>query len=389
MSPSPRIVVIGAGAFGGWTALSLARRGARVTLLDAWAPGHVRASSGGETRVIRATYGSHAIYTAMAMRALTLWRVHQARTGVRVLHQTGALWMFLEDDGFGEASARTLENHGIPIERLTVREAAARYPQMDFAGVRHALFEPEAGYLTARQACAHVAECAVGEGVEYRRAAAAAPVNVEGASLRQLRLANGETIEADHFVFACGPWLGQLFPDILGTTLSVTKQDVFYFATPPGDSRFDDPALPVWLDFGARQVYGIPGNAGRGFKMADDAPGPAFEPTTGSREIDPEGLAVARAVLARRFPALAHAPLLGSEVCQYESTPDANFILDRHPSCANVWLVGGGSGHGFKMGPVVGELVAEALLDERETEPAFSLARFAAAPPDGWRPKWS
>jgi sarcosine oxidase len=389
VSRGPRIVVVGAGAFGGWTALALVRRGARVTLLDAWAPGHVRASSGGETRVIRATYGSHAIYTEMAIRALALWREHDSRAGARLLRQTGALWMFQDDDPFGEASARTLESLGLPIERWTLPQAAARYPQIDFTGVRHVLFEPGAGYLMARQACAQVADCVIAEGGEYRRAAAAAPVTIDGGALRSVALQDGDTLEADAFVFACGPWLGQLFPGLLATTLSITKQDVYYFATPPGDPRFDDPALPVWLDFGTRQVYGIPGNSGRGFKIADDAPGPAFEPTSGSREITAEGVADARTVLARRFPALADAPLIGSEVCQYESTPDAHFILDRHPSCANVWIAGGGSGHGFKMGPVVGQLVADGVLADGPVEPAFSLGRFAAVPPGGWRPKWS
>ncbi len=95
-----QVVVFGAGAFGGWTALELLRRGARVRLIDAWGPGNARASSGGETRVIRATYGSHEIYTAMAARALRLWRAHEERFQQQLLRITGALWMFERDDPF-------------------------------------------------------------------------------------------------------------------------------------------------------------------------------------------------------------------------------------------------------------------------------------------------
>jgi sarcosine oxidase len=389
MSAGPRVAVFGAGAFGGWTALELARRNARVTLVDAWGAGHTRASSGGETRVIRATYGSRAIYTRMAKQALGKWQAYERAHGVRFYHRTGALWMFGKDDGFGQASAVTLREHDIPLEEVTVADAATRYPQIDFAGVRRALFEPEAGYLLARRACHHVARQVVAEGGKYRIAAAASPLRFDGGRVAGVALADGSALEADAFVFACGPWLPALFPDVIGDRITVTKQEIYYFGTPPGDARFDDPALPVWLDFGPREIYGIPGHEGRGFKLADDAAGPAFDPTGGSRAVTAEGIASARQFLSRRFPALGEAPLVASEVCQYESTPDADFILDRHPHAPNVWIAGGGSGHGFKMGPAVGELLASLVLEHSAPEPAFLLRRFDRPPDEGWRPKWS
>lgn len=385
----PRVVVFGAGAFGGWTALELVRRGAAVTLVDAWGAGHTRASSGGETRVIRATYGSRAVYTRMVKRALEKWKAYERAHGLRFYHPTGALWMFGEDDSFGQASARTLRDHDIRIEDWAVADAATRYPQIDFTGVRHVLFEPDAGYLLARRACGQVARQVAAEGGEYRIAAAASPVRMDEAAAGRVALANGETIEVDALVFACGPWLPALFPDVIGHRISVTKQEIYYFGTPAGDARFDAPALPVWLDFGDREMYGIPGHEGRGFKLADDAPGPAFDPTRGSREAGAEGVAAARRFLSARFPALADAPLVASEICQYESTPDADFILDRHPDAPNVWMAGGGSGHGFKMGPAVGELLASLVLDQLAPEPVFALRRFDHPPPGGWRPKWA
>ena len=385
-----QIAVIGAGAFGGWTALELRRRGARVTLIDAWGPGHARASSGGETRVIRATYGSRAIYTKMAMRALELWRAYDARWRRGFFRPTGALWMFGADDSFGRASADVLRSLDIPIEELTRAETARRFPQIAIDDtITSILWEPVAGYLFARRACEHVAERFVAEGGEYRQAAVREPLHFDGAPVRRIALAPDGAIEADAFVFACGPWLGRLFPGVIGPRITATRQEVYYFGTPPGDARFHDPAMPVWVDYRERFFYGIPGNAHRGFKVADDTPGPHIDPTTGSREATPAGIAAARAFLRQRFPALTDAPLLGSEVCQYEASPDSHFVVDRHPAAANVWIAGGGSGHGFKMGPALGEMLASCVLGTDVPDPQFGLARLLAPPQGGWNAKWT
>ena len=381
-----RVAVIGAGAFGGWTALHLARLGAAVTLIDAWGPGNVRASSGGETRVIRATYGTRGLYTALAARALRLWQEHDARFDRGFFRKTGALWLFGKDDAFGRASADGLSANGLAHQWLSPSESAKRYPQFAYDGVASVLYEPEAGYLLARRACEHVAERVAAEGGMVRTAAVRAPVSLDGSALKRLALDDGTAIEADVFVFACGPWLGTLFPDVVGASVTPTRQEVYYFGAPAGDSQFSDARLPVWVDFGERLIYGIPGNANRGFKLADDTPGAVFDPTNGSRDLTREGVAAARAFLARRIPALAHAPLLGGEVCQYEATPDSHFIVDRHPAAQNVWIAGGGSGHGFKMGPAVGEVIAAAVLGAPMDTREWKLSRFKAAalPVEKW-----
>ncbi len=388
---SPHVAVFGAGAFGGWTALALRRRGARVTLIDAWGPGNSRASSGGETRVIRAVYGSHTLYTQMAARALDLWRTHEAAWQRTFFRRTGVLWLFgaAADERFDRASADAVRQHGLSLEPISLADAARRYPQIALDGVSRVLLEPDAGYLLARRACEHVVERFTAEGGEYHVGAASSPVRVGGTPLRSVALLNGERVDADRFVFACGPWLGELFPDAIGDLIASTRQEVYYFGTPAGDDRFSEDRLPAWVDFGERLVYGIPGNANRGFKIADDAAGAAFDPTLGARDTDPAGVTAAREFIARRFPALARAPLVGSEVCQYESTPDSHFILDRHPGASNLWIAGGGSGHGYKMGPVVGDLLAGCVLGDAELDRVFSLDRFASRPPGGWQKKWS
>ena len=376
MTKKPHVVVVGAGAFGGWTALFLQRQGARVTLVDAWGPGNSRASSGGETRVIRATYGPRAIYTRMSARALTLWKEHEQRWRRQLFHGIGVLWLVESDDQYEKAALPILREAHVRFEELQGPEVARRYPQINCDRVRWAIFENDGGYLTARRACAAVLEGFLAEGGEYRQLAVQAPAP-SGGLLSGVVLSDGSRVTADSFVFACGPWLESLFPDVIGDRVRATRQEVFFFGTPPGDQRFTESAMPVWADHGTTFMYGIPGNEWRGFKVADDTRGPVFDPTTGERTPTPAALQTARAYLGYRFPALKDAPLLEARVCQYEESPDEHFILDRHPGAANTWLIGGGSGHGFKHGPAVGELVARLVLSGAAADEQFRLARFA------------
>lgn len=369
----PRVAVIGAGAFGGWTALQLARLGARVELVDAWGPGNPRSSSGGETRVIRAIYGRDRIYVEMVKRAYELWEELEALSREPLYVETGALWMHRGDDAYVRSSAPILEDLGFPLETVSLPEAARRYPQIDFQGIRSVWLERRAGALSARRSCIALHNSLLEEGGSYR-SGLAEPGALEG-PLANLRLADGSRLEADAFVFACGPWLGRLFPDLLGNRIQPTRQEVYYFGTPGGSERYLPANLPTWIDFGDRIVYGIPDVHGRGFKLADDTRGERFDPTGGDRAPSADGIARARRFLAERFPELADAPLLEARVCQYENSPDGHLVIDRHPTAENVWLAGGGSGHGFKLSPAVGEIVAHAVLSDREIPATFRLDR--------------
>ena len=308
------VAVVGAGAFGAFTALALRRMGARVTLLDAWGPGNSRASSGGETRVLRAVYADK-IYVELAARAFDKWAELERLTGRKFFQPTGALWMVADDSDFVARAAENLRAIGFPYSRLETAEAARRYPQMRWDGVRWALWEERAGFLLARQACAAAVEALVAAGGEYRLARIE-PGAVNAGRMEALRSGDGSRVAADVYVFACGPWLGELFPAVLGPRIRPTRQEVFFFGTPAGDPRFEPPAMPVWIEVGERLFYGIPGNERRGFKVADDTRGPAFDPTNGQRTVSDEALARARALLQRRFPALAGAPLVETRVCQ-------------------------------------------------------------------------
>jgi glycine/D-amino acid oxidase-like deaminating enzyme len=377
MKSKPHIAVVGAGAFGGWTALHLLERGARVTLLDAWGPGNSRASSGGETRILRGTYGPDQPYTETAARALKLWTKYERRWKKQFLHRTGVLWMVSSpDDAYERGSLEPLREARIKFQELSTLEMKKRWPQINFAGVHWGIFEPECGYLDARASCQAVVDAFVAEGGNYRQLAVS-PDGLETGLPRGLTLADGSRLKADHYVFACGPWLGKLFPETLGNVIRPTKQDIFFFGPPAGDSRFTDAHLPVWGDHGRRFFYGIPGSDRRGFKVADDTRGPAFDPTDGERVVSQATLKRVREYIACRFPAMKDAPLIETHVCQYEQTSDSHFIVDRHPRIDNVWLLGGGSGHGFKHGPALGEMMVELILGKREPEKVWLLSRFS------------
>ncbi len=370
------IAVIGAGAFGGWSALYLLRAGARVTLIDAWGPGNSRASSGGETRIIRGAYGPDQPYTELAARALKLWQRNERKWKRVFLHRIGVLWMAAgKDDAWEQGSLQTLMASGIPHQRLSTRELAKRWPQINFEGVAWGIFEPQSGFLMARESCQGIVDGFIGEGGSYRQAAVCS-AGLDSGPWKALTLSDGSEVRADRYVFACGPWMGTLFPQTIGKRIQSTRQDVFFFGTPAGDARFDEQNLPVWADHRGRFMYGIPGNQRRGFKIADDTRGPEFDPTTGERTISDERLRLAREYIAFRFPGMKNAPLLESRVCQYEQTPDNHFIVDRHPAADHVWLLGGGSGHGFKHGPALGELLANLVLKDRDPEACWRLGRF-------------
>jgi len=378
MQAKTHVAVIGAGAFGGWTALNILRRGARATLIDAWGPGNSRASSGGETRVIRGTYGPNQPYTKMAARATQLWKENERRWNLKLLHQIGVLWMVAagkDTDQFERGSLPVLREAGIPYQELSVQELSLRWPQINLEAVHWGIYEPEGGFLTARMACQAVLDGFLAEGGEYQQLAVL-PRDLDGSPWDSLSLSDGSKLQADQYVFACGPWLGKLFPETIGKRIRSTRQEVFFFGTPVGNQHFTEARLPVWADHRDQFMYGIPGNQGRGFKIADDTRGPEFDPTSGERTVSAEGLRSVRDYIGFRFPALKNAPLLESRVCQYENSPDNNFIIDRHPRHENIWLLGGGSGHGFKHGPALGEMVAGLVLEHKNPDALFRLGRF-------------
>ena len=368
----PSAVVVGAGVFGGSVALRLVSSGWEVTLVEQYPPGHVRAASGGESRLIRSSHGSGAWYTRSSRRALELWRELERESGADLLVPSGVAWFFSEADGWGAESERVLREEGVPVERLAPEEGARLFPSFDGEGLVSILYEPEAGVLRARDATRVIAEQAITRGARFVSGTAAP----EGERVS----VNGEQLEADRIVWAGGAWLAGLFPGLVD--LRVTRQDVYFFGAPAG---WQSPSVPAWVDFDGG-IYGVGDLDGRGFKASPDSEGPDFEPDAEDRVPSAEKEQEARAYIALRFPALAGAPLVGTRSCPYSLTADTNFLVAPHPEHERVWLVGGGSGHGFKHGPALAEYV-QGLLEEREVPDAvFGLG--ARPPGGGLRAPW-
>jgi len=365
------VAVVGAGVFGAWSAYQLRLAGASVLLIDAYGPGNSRASSGGESRIIRLGYGPDEIYSRSAQRSFTLWQQLFEKTEQQLFQKTGVLWLARDEDAYCEATLATLSRINANIERLDRDELVRRFPQLEFGPTTWAILEPDAGVLLARRAVQAIAAQAQANGVEYVQDAIVPPV-AQG-KLSSIQTISGNEIRAGQFVFACGPWLPKLFPELLAGLIYVTRQEVIFLGVPPGDGSFNPGVMPTWVDFNDL-VYAMPNLDGRGFKIAIDAHGEEFDPDSGDRVVSASGLQAVREYLAKRVPRLVNAPVMETRVCQYENTSNGDFLIDRHPQFENVWIVGGGSGHGFKHGPVVGEYVARMISGDGVEESRFTLA---------------
>jgi len=360
--PHVHVLVIGAGVFGTWTARWLRRRGASVTLVDQYGPGNSLASSGDESRVTRSAHGPDEHYPLWQRHSLRQW----CELDPTLFVPTGVLWFASREDGFEADSAVTLERMGIASERLDADELAHRWPQIRTDGFTWALYEPDAGALMARRGVASAARAFADEGGEVRIGLG----RVSGETVT----VNDEPVRADAVVFAAGSWLPKLLGPVPALEISVPQQEIIYFATPPGDDRFDAGQHPTWVDYDG-SFYGIPSIERRGFKVAPDWPGPMVDPDRQERRLSDERVDVARDYLRRHFPAMAAQPVSEGRVCQYELTADTHFIIDRHPSLPHAWIVGGGSGHGYKHGPAVGEYLSALVMED-------AVAAATLAPPD-------
>jgi sarcosine oxidase len=351
-------IVVGAGVFGASVAHRLTCEGWDVLLVDRDEPAHPRAESGGETRLIRFSHGGDGWYTRSARRALALWREIEQEAGRQLLVQAGVAWFATREDGWEAASERVLREEGIPVERLSPADAARLYPSLRTDDLSFVLLEPDAGVLRAREATRALVELALGRGARLELGEAEPAAG--GVQL------NGRLLEADSVVWACGAWLGRLFPRLV--ELRVTQQDIFFFEAGP---EWSTPPVPGFVDYDGA-AYGLGALDGNGVKVAPDVDGPALDPDLRSRRHRPENERRARDYLRARFPALANAPLAASTVCQYSLTPDTRFIVAPHPAHRGVWLLGGGSGHSFKHGPALAERVLELLEERAEPDPRLA-----------------
>jgi len=354
-------IVVGAGVFGASIADHLAGNRWRVQLIEQYQPGHARQSSGGETRIMRYSHGSADWYSMLAYRARELWQGLERDAGEQLMLRCGVVWFARRHGGWESQSADTLSRLGIPARVLDASDARRMFPSIETGDLAFVLHEPQGGVLMARRAVRALVRRAQRRGATLT----AAPVRPDGDGV----LLGDDRHAADVVVWACGPWLPALFPRLVDAT--VTQQDVVFVAAPP---EWAAPAVPAWLDFEGT-FYGTGDVEGMGFKVGPDIEGDPIDPDTLERLPAQRSIDAARTYLRRRFPALGAAPVVQTRTCQYTSTPDNNWIVAPHPEHPNVWLVGAGSGHGFKHGPAFGEYVARLIAGQERPDPRLGLGR--------------
>jgi sarcosine oxidase len=366
------IVVVGAGAFGGWTALYLREMGFTVTLIDQYGPGNSRATSGGESRQIRAAYGEREIYTRWVLEAFGRWKSRETEWGRKLFFETGQLSLTRGWTKELTDTRKVFDRLGVKYELLRHDKLVRQYPQMNFESIDFAMYTPSTGVLKAREGCVAVAQAFEKKGGRLVSAKVAPGQRASG-TLQDIALSTGSRVAAQTFVFACGPWLPKVFPSVMAGKLQTPRRAVFFYGTPPGDERFTYPNFPTWS---VDNAYGFPSIEGKGFKVVPTFEPVLVDPDTQEHSLTAEELRKGREFAAKWFPALANQPLVDSKICQREDSIDEHFIVTQHPELSNVWLVGGGSGHGYKHGIMLGEYVARRVVgrdDHPELAATFAL----------------
>ena len=368
-----KIIVVGAGAWGGWSAFMLQRQGYAVTLVDQYGPGNERSGSGGKTRVIRMAYGGDENYTRMTNRSFQLWKEYQQIWNEQLYHETGALWMFGEmSSEYASRSKPLMESLGYPLDELSLKDVQIRYPQINLSGITKTYWEPKCGYLEAARATELVTTKFLELGGNFLNERI---IGIRGDDVIEALITDsGDDMRADKYVFACGPWVVNLFPQ-LKPHIFVSRQEVYYYKSPASHMA---PNLPIWLEFQPPNLmhYGIPDHFDAGFKVAYDERDVPLDPDRDSREVTRETFNHISEVVANRFPALRGADLLHHKICVYENSLDGEFIMDSTPGFSNGILLAGSSGHGFKMGPAIGEMTMSFIEEGQDFPAQFGLNRF-------------
>lgn len=366
----PEVVVVGAGVFGVFTALHLQSLGARVTLVDLHGPGNSRSTSGDETRGVRTSYPGREQWTDWAQRSIERWKAfdqeHARTMGGDLFFNTGDLILRDSEEGFVTQVREVWDTTGVPYEVLTPDEVRYRWPQISIEGIEVALYEPGAGVVRARAACQRVAALFQNRGGEIRIGRAELGASA-GGRLLDVTLAGAsgvgsqETLAADRFVFALGPWFVKAFQDVLRGVIRVPMGNVYYYSTPPADLSFNFPNMPSWNFPGVTGWPSLPPDH-RGFRIRTGGRA-GNDPDTSERFIPEASFEQPQALIAERFLGLVGQPVNETRACHYETSSTRDWIIDRHPGLENVWLAGGGSAEGFKFGPMIGELIATRVLE--------------------------
>lgn len=371
------VVVVGGGIFGVTAALALRERGIDTTLCDAGPVPHPLAESTDISKIVRIDYGGDAAYTAMMEDALPRWRAWNASFPEPLFHETGLLFLSrgaLAKGGFEHDSLNLLASRGHALQRLDAAAIQARFPAFGALWV-DGYYNPVGGHAESGRVVEALCAKAVALGVKLRANAAVVDLldAPGGHRIGGVVLEGGERLAADGVVVAAGAWTRRLVPELAGFFREV-GQPVFHLR-PPDRSRFEPSVFPVFgADIARTGYYGFPIGRQGVVKIANHGPGRVMQPD-GDRLVEDREEASLREFLRDAIPELATATLVSSRICVYGDTLDEHFLIAEHPRREGLVVSAGGSGHGFKFAPLLGEWAADALL----RRPSPALSRF------GWR----
>lgn len=382
----PDVIVVGAGAFGAWTAFYLRRMGFDTLLVDKYGPGNSKATSGGETRGVRTSYGNREtpLWCAWASEAIRRWKRYDEEWADRIpaplFYTTGDVILREEEANFITNNQAYFDEVGVAYELLDGDETSYRWPVINTENINHVLYERDAGVVRARRAIETVAGIFQDEGGRLEIAEAKISGTTEG-RIYDLELDDGSRLQAGRYVFALGPWMPLFFPEVLGEAIRIPMGHVFYYGTPAGDHRFTWPNVPS---------YNVPGVTGwpalppdnRGFRVRTGG-SQHPDPDTSPRWVPLDKFERPRGVLRDYFPDMGEAPLVETRTCHYESSRTGNWIIDRHPDYTNAWFAGGGSAEAFKFGPVNGEFVAKRVMEMEEDPELADVFRLTSDEDEG------
>lgn len=368
------VAVVGVGVMGAATLAALARRGVSAVGIERFDVPHARGSSHGGTRVIRKAYYEDPGYVPLLQRAWEAWRALERDQGETIQIETGALHFGPAVDPDVQAVIRAADRHGLPYERLGATALTRRYDQFRLADGDIAVLEKDAGVLLVDRALSALARTARQRGATIMAREPLTRLEITARGV-ELTTAN-RVISARRAVLTLGPWWPSHAPIAPPLELSVTRQMQLWFQ-PRRPERFDPERFPVFMRYGQGQlIYGLPEAAYPGLKIASHAYGALADPETLMRDPGPDDVVPIRRFLSRHLPG-ADGPLLGARACMYTVTRDGHFALGVHPEAPAVIVGAGFSGHGFKLAPVVGEILADLALDGESPLmlPLFALDR--------------
>ena len=375
-----KVAVIGAGIWGACSAYHLKKEGADVELYDMWGPGNARSGSGGASRIIRLTYGNDKIYTELTNKSFAFWKELSNKSERELYNENGMLWLVSQNDSsYVTNSSKHIQNCGHTLEEISIEKAKNIYPNINFEDINQVFFEKKAGTLMASRCCKNVVR-------EYQKNGGKikigeVKIDEENLNTKNSISFNGKTIDADKYIIACGPWNRILLPNMLQKLTYISRQEVYYFSVPNNQAKsFNLNSMPCWLDLNEDNpsYYGIPFHLNKGFKIAYDERTTLFDPDESDRIPLPELVDRTKSYLYHRFPKLKGLPITEARVCQYENSLDGNFIINHHENNNNVLVLSGSSGHGFKMGPGLGELVRNIVLENKEIPEFFNIQRLVS-----------